>query len=249
MEECAGHKFEAEDLYSKTKKELVEMICAFSEDDKPFKLPNEAELSSKLGISRNVLRDVLMSLEDLGIVTRRRSKGTIANPALARITDRMDSNPELQRMLEEAGFTVRAKTLRLGFEFEEDAAFGPHQDPYLNVEKIFVSAEDDRPLAYCSDHISGKYAKNAGNSILALKDISHYEFLRQYCGTDMAYTLSHIDATIPQPWLADLMQTAPGDPLIAIDDYAYNYDHEVVVHSSIYYRHGELGLKVLRKSW
>lgn len=240
---------ENEELSSKTRKALLKIVCENGSDGRPFKLPNEADLSLQLGVSRNVLRDALMSLEEMGIVTRRRRRGTLANPQLARETGRMDSNPELKTMLEDMGFTVKTSTLRLGLEFDADPAFGLEGGTYLNVEKIFVSEEDDTPLAYCADHISGKFAKLAGDAIFSLEQLSHYEFLKRHCGTSLAYTVAHLDAIMPEPWLQDCMKIPSGEPVFFIDDFGYNFDHDIVVHSHIYYRHGCLDLKMLRKCW
>lgn len=240
-------RVENEELSHKTKRALIDIICQNGADGKPFKLPNEDELSQRLGVSRNVLRDALMSLEEVGIVTRRRSKGTIANPQIARQNTRLDINPELYQMMVQSNYKVRVETLRLGFVFERDEALGGAQDSYLNVEKVFYG--DDVPVAYVADHISGSYAKPSGDSILALKSISHYEFLDTYCSTTMAYTMAHMDAVLPAPWLVEAMKLEPGQPVMKMDDYAYNFDHEVVVHSEIYFRSGSLDLKFLRKNW
>lgn len=239
-------RMENEELSHKTKKALIDIILKNGENGSPFKLPNEDELSQRLGVSRNVLRDALMSLEEVGIVTRRRSKGTIANPRVASATCRLDVGPELYHMLEDAGYRVRVETLRLGFEYQSDPAF-PDEDSYLNVEKVFYA--DETAVAYCADHIDRSYADRAKDPLAALENISHYQFLEHFCNTSMAYTMAHIDALVPEPWLKEILQTAPGEPVLSMDDYAYNFDHELVTHSTIYFRRGFLDLKFLRKSW
>jgi DNA-binding GntR family transcriptional regulator len=65
----------------------------------------------------------------------------------------------------------------------------------------------------------------------------------------MAYSLSHIDASLPEPWLVESLQLDQNEPVIIIEDEGYNYDHEIVVHSYVYYKRGVLDLKFLRKSW
>ena len=150
-------------------------------------------------------------------------------------------------MIQDAGYTVRVDTLRLGFVFERDADLAEGGDAYLNVEKVFFA--DESPVAYCTDHIAGHFARNAENAIMRLRDISHYEFLDRLCGTTMAYTMAHIDAVPADETLCEVLKVAPGDVLLRMEDFAYNYDHEVVVHSVIYFRRGYLDLKFLRKNW
>lgn len=239
-------RVENEELSHKTKRALIDIICQNSTNGKPFKLPNEDELSKLLGVSRNVLRDALMSLEEIGVVTRRRSIGTIANPKIAQETTRLDINPELFQMLKEEGREVRVETLRLGFIFEPLPAF-EGADSYLNVEKVFYA--DEKPVSYCVDRVCGTFAKRGEEHILELKDISHYKFLELYCQTSMAYTMAHVDAISPPAWLKEIFATKPNEAVLMMDDYAYNLDHEVVVHSNIYFRSGTVDLKFLRKSW
>lgn len=246
MDKLIITRMDSEQLSYKTKMALLDIIRENGKDGAPFKLPNEDELSQRLGVSRNVLRDALMSLEEVGIVTRRRSKGTIANPKVANAGCRLDTNPELFRMIQDAGYEARAETIRLGFVFEPEPALG--EEPlYLNVEKIFYANEI--PAAFCADHIAGKYASLAGDSVLALRELSHFKFLEEHCNISMAYTMAHIDAVLPEPWLAELMKIKPNDPVLSMDDYGYSYDHELVAHSTIYFRRGLLELKFLRKSW
>lgn len=234
-------------LSYKTKRALIDLIRNTTEDGMPFKLPNEDELSHRLGVSRNVLRDALASLEEMGIVTRRRGKGTIANPQIANATCRLDTAPELFHSMEESGCQPRMESLNLGFVFKNDPAFGPESTSYLNTEKLFWV--DDIVATYCIDHISGRFAELAKDSIFALQHLSHYQFLEEYCGTTMAYTMSHIDALVPDSHIAELMHLKPGEPVLYMDDHVYNFDHEIVGHSMIYFRSGLLDLKFLRKNW
>lgn len=234
-------------LSDKTKRAVIDIILQNAVDGKPFKLPNEDELSQRLGVSRNVLRDVLISMEQIGYLTRRRSKGTIANPKIVTATCRLDIEPELLSNLVSSGYVARAETQNLGFVFEKDEVFGPEEECYLSVEKIFYA--DDIPVAYGIDRIAGKYTKHIGNAILQLRDMSHYRFLQQYCNTEMAYSLSHIDVSLPEPWLMESLCLSENEPVIIIEDEGYNYDHEIVVHSHVYYKRGILDLKFLRKSW
>ena len=234
-------------LSYKTKRALLDLIRSSSQDNTPFKLPNEDELSRRLGVSRNVLRDALASLEEMGVVTRRRGKGTIANPQIANADFRLDTAPELFHAMEEAGYHPRIESLNLGFVFKNDPAFGPGSTSYLNTEKL--GWLEDKVAAYCTDHIDGRFATAAKDSIFALQEMGHYQFLEQYCHTTMAYTLSHIDAVIPPPAVAELMQLSAGEPVLLMDDHVYNYDHEIVAHSIIYFRSGILDLKFLRRNW
>lgn len=245
MDKSNFTRMDSEQLSYRTKMALLDTIRLNGTDGRPLKLPNEDELSQRLGVSRNVLRDALVSLEEVGIVTRRRSKGTIASPQIANAACRLDTNPDLFRMIEAAGYRARVEAVKASFVFEPDPTLPG--DCYLNVEKLFYA--DDIPAAYCIDHIAGKYAHVSGESAMELRQMSHYKFMEQYCQVSMAYTMAHIDAAQPEPWLAGQLQIACTDPVLLMDDYAYSYDHELVAHSTIWFRRGMLDLKFLRKDW
>ena len=114
MDKLTTAQMSSQQLSQRAKMALITMIQEKGINGKPFKLPNEDELANQLGISRNILRDALMSLEEMGLVTRRRSKGTIASPAVANAVCRLDTEPELSAMIQRAGYTPDVKNLFLG---------------------------------------------------------------------------------------------------------------------------------------
>ncbi len=231
----------------KTKCAVIDIIRENAVDGKPVKLPNEEELSKRLGVSRNVLRDVLISLEKIGYLTRRRSKGTIANPKIVNATCRLDIEPELFKNIKACGYKVCVETQFLGFVFEPDEILGSNEEGYLSAEKVFYA--DDVPISYGIDHISSRFTKSIGDNMLQLRTLSHYAFLQKYCNTTMAYSMGHIDVTMAEPWLKESLNLSDNEPVIVIEDEGYNHDHEMVVHSYMYYKKGALDLKFLRKSW
>ena len=84
---------DSSELSQRTKLALIELIRS-SESDRPFKLPNEDKLAQMVGVSRNALRDALASLEEMGFVTRQRSKGTMANLVVAQLLFLEMENPD-----------------------------------------------------------------------------------------------------------------------------------------------------------
>ncbi len=246
MDQLSIKQVENSQLSHRTKMALLDLIRDEKNANQPFKLPNEGELSQRLGVSRNVLRDALMSLEEMGVVTRRRSKGTIASPQLACATGRLDTYPELLTMISDAGYPARSETVRMGYVFEKESAF-ENDDMYLNVEKLFFAG--NIPVAYCIDHMPSSFTQGAGDDIMELRNLTHYEFLEKRCNTSLAYTMVNVNAVVPQPWLCELLKPNPEEAVLFLDDYAYNYDHAIIVHSHIYLRNNILQPKFLRKSW
>lgn len=234
-------------LSRKTKAALVEMILNNAGDGRPFKLPSEDHLAQMIGVSRNVLRDAMISLEQLGYVTRRRSKGTIANPRIANERCRLDTDPELCDMIEDQGQKPRFELKKLSFVNERDPVFGWESESYLNVEKLFFA--DDRPVAYCIDRINGRFVDRAEAPLLKLKQMSYFDFLNRYCGVTMAYTMANIDAEMAPDWLSREFGLEADEIVVVLEDQAYSCDLDIVGHSRVYFRKGHLPMRFLRKSW
>ena len=138
-------------------------------------------------------------------VTRRRGKGTIANPQMPMPTFVWIRHRNFFHAMEEAGYHPRIESLNLGFVFKNDPAFGPGSTSYLNTEKL--GWLEDKVAAYCTcrPHLTGRFASGAKDSIFALQEMGHYQFLEQYCHTT---TFSHIDAAIPPPAVSESLTAA-----------------------------------------
>lgn len=246
MDELNIVRMNSQQLSYRTKMALISIIRENGKDGKPFKLPNEDELATRLGVSRNVLRDALMSLEELGFVTRRRSKGTIASPAVANAICRLDTDPELYRMIQRAGYTPTVKHLFLGID--------PDCPPEENgtvlkfvSKKIFYA--DDTPVSLCIDRFAERDSLTEEELSRQMQDQSHKVTLENIYGTAYAYTMAHIDAVLPDEETAAHLELSPATPVLLMEDYGYNYDHELIVRSTLYFRSGILDLKFLRKNW
>ncbi|MBQ3102779.1 MAG: GntR family transcriptional regulator [Oscillospiraceae bacterium] len=246
MDELNIVRMNSQQLSYRTKMALISIIRENGKDGKPFKLPNEDELATRLGVSRNVLRDALMSLEELGFVTRRRSKGTIASPAVANATCRLDTDPELFRMIQRAGYTPGIKHLFLGV----DSNYPPEENGVtlkLVSKKIFYA--DETPAALCIDRFAEHEPLSEEDLSQKMRDQSHKDTLENIYGTAYAYTMAHIDAVLPDEETAACLGVSTSAPVLLMEDYGYNYDHELIVRSTIYFRPGILDLKFLRKNW
>lgn len=237
---------DSQQLSYKTKRALISIIQENGKDGKPFKLPNEDELARSLNVSRNVLRDALMSLEEMGMVTRRRSKGTLASPLIANTKCRLDTDPELVKMMQHAGYDTRIETIFLGI----DPKCAPDPDgKLLNITSKKIFYTNDVPTAYCIDQFVNDFSLSEDEIIERMKGHSHKEILEDIYNTAYAYTLAHIDAIIPNKELCKYLSITPKTPVIKLLDEGFNYDHELVVRTITYFRSGTLDLKVLRKSW
>ena len=237
---------DSSELSQRTKLALIELIRS-SESDRPFKLPNEDKLAQMVGVSRNALRDALASLEEMGFVTRQRSKGTMANPVVARETCRLDTDPGVFRMIEGQGKTPHSQVRRLEFVEENDPVLGTASSSYLNLEILFYA--DDRPVVFCADHIEGSVARRGEDAIETLRERSCFNFLKEACRQPVAYSMATFDVLQADERLQELFGVGPEALFLQMDDVVYSRDLEIICHQTSYYRKGDFSVKVLRKGW
>ena len=103
-------------------------------------------LAATLGVSRNVLRDSLASLAEMGLVTRRRGRGTIANTDLANAKCRIDIDPEIFIAFRDSGYSPTIHSCNLAFVPEKDPVFNSKHAGYLLSEKIITA--NNMPAAW-----------------------------------------------------------------------------------------------------
>lgn len=234
------------ELSQRTKLALIELIRS-APGDKPFKLPNEDKLAQLVGVSRNALRDALSSLEEMGLVTRQRSKGTLANPVVARETCRMDTDPGIFSMISGQGHTPRCDIVRLEFVEENDPVLGSESTSYLVLEKLFYAG--DRPVVLCEDRIEGALARQAEAQIDYLRENSCFTFLKTHCKQPVAYSMATFDVLQAGERLQNLFGVGSDELFLEMDDVVYSRNLEIICHSTSYYRKGDFSVKVLRKGW
>ena len=78
------------DLYPETYIRLLEWIRSYAKEHTGSRLPSEAELAARFGVSRVKIRDVLSQLEGAGYITRRRGVGTLINRHVLNEPARLD---------------------------------------------------------------------------------------------------------------------------------------------------------------
>jgi len=213
----------------------------------PYKLPNESELAATLGVSRNVLRDSLASLEQMGIITRRRGRGTIANTDLVNAKCRIDIDPEIFVAFRDSGYQPTIHSCNLAFVRQEDPVFNMSHEGYLLSEKIITA--NGVPAAYVKDRIVAEVLPEDEDTVARLQSMSHFDFLNMYCNEPIVYSLSSVKAVLSDDWFNRAMELNEPEPILVLDEIGYSHDYRVLLHSFIYYRSSLFDLRFVRKSW
>ncbi|BAN04308.1 GntR family transcriptional regulator [Ilumatobacter coccineus] len=75
-------------------------------------MPSEAELAEQAGASRPAVREVLIRMEEDGLIVRRHGSGTYPNPAALEVPTRLDKAADFADRLAAAGYESRVEVMR-----------------------------------------------------------------------------------------------------------------------------------------
>jgi GntR family transcriptional regulator len=199
------------------------------------RLPSEVELARQLGVSRPTVRSALRSLEEDGLITRRRGIGTKINGHIVRAKLTLNRAVGFYDLIKEAGhepaiaFTrIRPETASL--EAATRLQCQPGAD-LISIDRLFLA--DGAPAISLVETI-GK----ANLTVDAISDSDVSESIFTFAD---AYAVKHIDHTVVEiiPAIADrrlakLLEVKGGDPLLHLLETHYSVENDLMMVSDIY---------------
>ena len=178
------------------------------------RLPSEADLVAEFGVSRTTARRALDELRRQGLVRREPGRGTfLASPRLRSNLAYLHSFSE---EIERWGYTpgVRLVSQEEGTADEEVAAWLGVEvgEKVMHVRRLRLA--DERPIFVCDSYLPiGRFP--------ALRDadygtVSLSRLLEERIGRRIEHARQWIGAATAAPDVADLLETAPGVPVLKI---------------------------------
>lgn len=181
----------AKPLYRQVRDVLTERIKGMKPGEN--RLPSEEELTQQLGVSRSTVREALHDMILEGIVTKRHGKGNFAHPAVLEVPYRIDYDPDFRELLDDPvkRLTIRSSAYRIGPASEKMVRRLPQAageqvyrwdwEYYLD-DTLYVIATEEIPVRH--------FLREPEYS----EEFSVKEFVANYCGKDLAYFISWINA-------------------------------------------------------
>lgn len=212
------------------------------------RLPTETELSAELGISRTQLRDALAILEQDGFISRRRGIGTVINRHVVDLNTRIDLEMEFGTMLRFAGYKSQAVLLGVEVKTNDEMIAEKLQvslnTPILTVVKLMLA--DEKPAIFFIDYIAFSIIDDFSYTHA---DLEHnvFHFLETFCHEEVAYDLTGVKPIIADSRLSEILHIAEGDPILYLNEQAYNIENQVVLYSQEYYADGILDHTIFRR--
>lgn len=130
-------------------------------------LPTEAELCAQWNLSRYAVRQAILKLCDLGLISRQAGIGTrvIARYPQTRYVQSMDSLSDLARYAQGTRLEVVSHNVRSASDAESQFLHCPPGAKWLHIEGVrYDLAGADEPIALVDLYVTGRYSQLKGVS-------------------------------------------------------------------------------------
>jgi GntR family transcriptional regulator len=185
-------------------------------------------------VSRITVRRAVSSLEQEGLILRKRGKGSFV---LAK-TKSLES-PKLSGFIEDIismGIKTKIKIIDISWVSPSDnvkqSLKASEDEMFLRIEKIRYIQENtfSHVLNYIPENIGKKIPQEL------LKDKSLLMILEDEMGITADRAVQTIEATIADAQLATLLQVRFGEPLLSVERTVYDQINKPIEYVSVHYR-------------
>jgi GntR family transcriptional regulator len=205
-------------------------------------VPSERELAKIHDVSLMTARHALATLEQEGVVDRRRGVGTfVSNPKIH--FSKLMSYTEQMRV---RSLTVGSKILFARVIHDEEEATArlsiSPKSPVIKLERLRRAGGEPFALETC--YFSAK--QFAGLLSEALEKESLFAILERKYDAELAYADEEVDATAADPRTAELLGVAKREPLLRIRQVIYSTKGTVITYVLGLYRSDRHNLVIRR---
>ena len=210
------------------------------------RLPTEPELASRLGVSRNSLREALKSLEDLGLVTKRHGVGTFVTESRPLVQGGIERLTSLMEFIEGEGRVpgsalINSYVVPAGPEVARRLGL----DPEASVAVIeSLKTADGYPVAVCVDYIPTDYLDDEYDPALIQDAI--FEGLQREFGINIKFAECEIVPITAHESLAEMLMVDEGTALLLLDQVHMDDRDRRVFHSKSYFPFNRFAFRLIR---
>lgn len=199
------------------------------------RIPGEPELCKEYGISRTVVRQALLELEQDGLIVRRKGKGTfVAFPKIGEsLAQKLTGfyQDMLERGIQPVTQVLKQELVPANPKIAEFLQIDPGSE-VIEVRRLRFVNEEPIQLVY-------SYLPCALCPKLAEVDLTNrslYGFLESECGLFISHGRRFIEAMLAPEAEARLLRVERGAPLIMLESIAYLEDGRPVEYYKAFHR-------------
>lgn len=226
-------------------KEYVISYITLNQLQRNDQLPSEAAMAKTLGVSRNTLREVYITLENEGTIVRRHGLGTfVANSPVIR--DSLNEFSPFAQIIQEGGYTPNFQTLSMAFVLPDEEicdVFDIADSQKVRSIKRLVMA-GQQPVIYVDDYIAPVVEEAAldwdafdGNMV---------RFLANSLTTPLHQIQSSIRAALLDSETSQVLDLAVGSPVLNVRSTIFSVDNKPVNYSRICFNSNIVELNIVR---
>lgn len=196
------------------------------------RLPTEIDLAQRFGVSLITVRQALKSLEEEGIISRHRRRGTFVRPEVYR-----QSELKVLGTIE----TVFSQQESEQTEVLEEATVAPppQLEPLfapLTEVRMFrrLRREHGAPLSYVINYVVPQYGARIRGADLAVAPMT--KVLRDKAGAKIKRIHDTVEAQLATPEIARLLDVAVLSPVLFVMGHTYDARDRLIDVACIHYR-------------
>jgi GntR family transcriptional regulator len=194
-------------------------------------LPSELELISILGVSRTTLREAMRSLEEQGLIVRRRGLGTYVSERS--ILKDLSINFGITEMIRQAGMEPGAVMPTIRKEIASPAIAKALELPENATVVVLarIRTADQRPVVWSQDIMPEQILGEHPIETLFLETHSLYQYIESRLQIQISNGVAQIRPVSASADIAAKLNIHKGTPLLRIDQTDYDTNERPVLHS------------------
>ncbi|WP_282693755.1 GntR family transcriptional regulator [Streptomyces sp. CC208A] len=202
--------------------------------DAPLRLPTEEQLAAHYGVSVLTMRQALKELEEEGLISRHRRRGTFIEPGARRSTPRRLLGSIDAIVAQQSG----ERTTVLGHGPEpvpgELAEYFPDVAEVATYRRLRADGESGEPTNWAENAVRPEFAAAIDPADLARWPMT--KVLRDVVGVRISRITDTVEARLADPETADLLRVPLLSPILHYTGVTYDEDGRVVDVARIRYR-------------
>lgn len=211
------------------------------------KLPSEKELSLKLAVSRNTVREAIQMLSNEGIVLSRQGIGTFVINNSRNIKSNIRELDSFTKIIKSHGHVPGTRSLSIKKTYPNKNIASKlnisTSTPILYIDRVRLA--DEKPVIYVEDYIV--YVDGMYERFNKEKNESLFNFLKSN-GHKISFSSCNIYAVISNERLKNKLSLTESKPLLHLEQIHYTTEGSAILYSDSYFISDNFDFNLIRKS-
>ncbi|MEV8020939.1 GntR family transcriptional regulator [Streptomyces sp. NPDC086554] len=202
--------------------------------DAPLRLPTEEQLAGHYGVSVLTMRQALKELEDEGLITRHRRRGTFIEPSVRRGSPVRLLGSVDAIVAQQSGMTTELLSHGTAPVSGELAEYFPDVAEVMTYHRLRSDEKTGEPTNHAHNFIRPELAER-----VELDDLARWpmtKVLRDVVGVRISRITDTVEATLADPETARLLQVPLLSPILHYTGITYDEDGRALDVARIHYR-------------